>query len=480
MSYPIFFEQKQKLTQGLKQNQLLMMLPQMQQAISLLQSPIMEISQLIDCEIEKNPLIEIIEEVAEECLAERDDPEEVKIHHDDFEILKKLDEEYRDFFGQNELRPRISKTDEELKNYWDTSVIAPKTLYGNLMEQAGETFESEKEKALAELIIGSLDERGLLATSLEELSVLAEATVKELEAILLTIQEFEPYGVGARTTQECLLIQLKRYGKEGSLAEKIVQECYEELLHNKIPLIQKKLNISPDEIRQVIEKDIAQLDLHPGTCFIPMTESYIIPDGEIKEENGKLVVVINDDSIPSLRLNRKYMRMLDDEKLPQETKEYIYQHMLSAKWLMKNVYQRNETIKRILDYLSVKQIEYLRNPKGELIPMFMTEVAEELNLHESTIARAVANKYVNTPRGLISLRSMFTFSYKKQDGSEISSQSVRDAIQRIVEQENKQKPFSDQKISNLLEDTGIPCARRTISKYRRDLNIGNAQQRRKY
>lgn len=478
MSFHLSFEQRQKQTQ--KQNQLLMLLPQMQQAITLLQAPVMEISQLIDTEIEKNPLIELIEEVAEERFDFRDDPEKVTIDHDDFEILKKLDDEYRDFFGQNEMAPRMSKTEEERKNYWDASVIAPKSLYSHLMDQAKETFDSKEDLELAELIIGSLDEKGLLATSLEELSVLAKVPVKKLESTLWAIQEFDPYGIGGRTIQECLLIQLRRYGKQGSPAEKIVKECYDELLHNKIPLIQKKLDLAPGEIRQIIDHDIAQLDLHPGASFIPRVDTYIIPDANIIEEDEGLKVIINDDSIPSLRLNRKYLRMLDEKNLPDETREYIHQHMMSAKWLMKNLFQRNETLKRILDYLVDKQSDFLKKNDGELIPMFMTEVAEELGLHESTIARAVANKYINTPRGLVSLRSMFTHSYKKEDGSEISSKTVREAIERIIHQEDKQKPLSDQKISDMLEEAGIPCARRTISKYRRAMNIGNTQQRRKY
>jgi len=480
MSYPISFEQRQKQSQNLKQSQLLMMLPQMQQAISLLQSPILEMSQLIDMEIEKNPLIDMIEELAEERLKKSEDPEEVAIDHNDFEILKRLDDEYRDFFDQNDVKPRISKTDEELKAFLDNSVVTPETLFHYLQNQAAETFETGKEKELAELIIGSLDDRGLLETPLQELAVIGQCDLEEMERILFMIQEFEPYGVGARTVQECLLIQLRQYGKKGSPAEKIIQECYEELLQNKIPAIQKKLNLEPQEIGRIIENDIAPLDLHPGAIFSSPNESYIVPEAEICEEKGKLVVLINDDSVPRLRLNRKYLRMLEDNDLPTETREYIYQHMMSAKWLMKNVYQRNETIRRILEYLADKQKEYLINPLGELVPMYMLDVAEELDLHESTIARAVANKYIYTPRGMVSLRAMFTFSYKREDGKAISSQTVREAIARIVDAEDKNKPLSDQKISSKLKETGIPCARRTIAKYRQELNIGNAQQRRQY
>lgn len=480
MSYPISFEQRQKQVQSLKQNQLLMMLPQMQQAITLLQSPILELSQTINLEIDRNPLIEIVEEVAEERLAEQGDPEEVSIDHNDFEILKRLDEEYHDFFNQNEVKPRVTRKDEELKTFLDSSVVAPETLFHFLQVQVQESFETDREKKLAELIIGSLDEAGLLKAPLKELAVLGDSDEKEMARILAVIQDFEPYGVGARSIQECLLIQLKKYGKQGTYAERIIKECYDDLIHNKIPAIQKKLKIPPSDIRRIIETEIAQLDLHPGTVFSSMNESYIVPEAEIVQEGKELAVRINEESIPRLRLNHKYVKMLDQKNLSSETREFIYQHMMAAKWLMKNVYQRNETIKRILEYLIEKQKDYLVDPKGQLQPMYMLEVAEALDVHESTVARAVANKYIYTPRGMVSLRSMFTFSYKKPDGSQVSAHTVRKAIEQIIQEEDKQKPLSDQKISEKLEDLGMPCARRTISKYRQELNIGNTQQRRRY
>lgn len=342
------------------------------------------------------------------------------------------------------------------------------------------SFETDREKERAELVVGSLDEKGYLQTSLEELAALGQCSEQEMARILEVIQDFEPYGIGARSVQECLLIQLKKQGKQGTLAEQLVKDCYDELLHNKIPAIQKKMRLTPSDIQTIIEDDIAKLDLHPGAIFSSPNESYIVPEGEIKEENGKIEITINEESIPRLRINRKYLRMLDDKNIPAETREYICQHLVSAKWLMKNIFQRNDTLRRVLEYLSKHQREYLLNPDGELVPMFMLEVAEELDLHESTIARAVAGKYIYTPRGLVNLRSLFTFSYKKEDGSEISSMTVRDALERVIEGENKKKPLSDQKISEKLGERGIPCARRTIAKYRQELNIGNAQQRRQY
>jgi RNA polymerase sigma-54 factor len=480
MSYPLSFEFKQKQTQNLKQNQLLMMLPQMQQAISLLQAPVMEISQIIDAEMERNPILEAIEEYGEEENKEREDPEEVTVDHDDFEIMKKLDDEYRDFFEQSGSFQKPTKQDEERKLFLDNSIVASDTLYSHLLNQSHETFDAEKDIEIAELIIGSIDDRGFLETSVDEIAVMGGVSSDEVERVLKEIQTFDPFGVGARSTQESLLIQLKNMGKESSLAYKIIENHYDELLHNKIPAIQKKLGISYEKICRVMDEDIARLDLNPGSWYSIVNESTIVPDAAIREDEGKLALDINDDVIPPLRVNRKYLRMLSQDDLESSTKEYIHQHLMSAKWLIKNILQRNETISRILNYIMKAQKEFFLSPKGELVPMTMRDIAEDLDLHESTIARAVSGKYIDTPRGVLALRSLFTYSYQKQDGSDMSAQTVRDKIKKLIDEENKQNTLSDEMICRELKSMGIDCARRTIAKYRRDLNIGNAQQRRKY
>ncbi len=457
-----------------------MMMPKMQQAISLLQAPAMEISQIIDAEMEKNPMLEMIEEYGEETKKEDGDPKEIEVDHNDFEIMRKLDDEYRDFFDQSSSYQPKSRKDEQKKLFLEHSIIAPETLYSHLMNQARETFETEEELQLAELVIGSLDQRGFLGTDVEEIAAMGNVAPHEVEDLLEEIQTFEPFGVGARSTKECLLIQLRNRGDEASLAYKIIEKYYDELLHNKIPFIQKKLNISYEQICRIMEEDIARLNLQPGSWFSTTNDSVIVPDARIREEEGELVLDINDDVIPPLRVNRKYLRMLGQDDLDLSTKEFIHQHLISAKWLMKNIHQRNETLSRILRFIMKRQRRFFIDPEGELVPMTMRDIAEELGLHDSTVARGVAGKYIDTPRGIVLLRSLFSFSYQKQDGSELSAQTVRDKIRALINQEDKKKPFTDEKISQDLKALGIECARRTVAKYRNDLKLGNAQQRRKY
>jgi len=271
---------------------------------------------------------------------------------------------------------------------------------------------------------------------------------------------------------------LRCLNKEKTLAYQIIDLHYQDLLHNRLLSIKKGLDCSIEKIKTSIRDEIAKLDLNPGTCFSQESVQTIVPDAEITDENGTLLVTVSSDFLPHIRLNKRYMRMLEDASLPAKTHDFIRQHIFSAKWLLRNVEQRNSTIERITSFLSMHHAQFFLNPDGQLVPLTMKVVAESLNLHESTIARAVSGKYVETPRGIYPFRFFFTNAYLTAEGTDISSETVRNAIQGIIDGEDKAKPLSDLKISGKLQLAGIECARRTIAKYRGELNIGNAQQRR--
>lgn len=490
MSYPISLKLQPKQAMALKQSQLLMMLPQMRQALTLLQMPIMELTPFLEAEMERNPLLECEpqekeeEEQIDEEEADGDSLLEKEMTFDerDFEVMKQLDEQWRESMADSmqEEDPQHASDQERRKSFAENSLSETPTLFGHLMKQAQESFADPKELALAEALIGHFDEHGFLHTNLEEIATLTQASVPELQKVLKEIQTFEPYGVGAHTVQESLLIQLLCLGKKNSFAYEIVESHYDDLLHNRIPKIQKELHCSYEEIKEAIDKHIAKLDLRPGAWYLHPINHSIIPDLLIRQENEEWIVETNDDSLPSLRLNQRYLRMLEDETLSIETKEFIRHHLMSAKWLVRNIYQRNDTLLRIGQYLVKKQKAFLGTPDGELLPLTMKEVAEELELHESTIARAVANKYVHTPRGLLSLRSFFTTAYSNSQGQEISANTVCEAIQELINTEDKKKPLSDEAISLKLKERGILCARRTVAKHRHNLNIGTAQQRKQF
>lgn len=482
MSYPISLNQKIGQEQSLKQTQRLMMSPEMQQAIHFLQMPVQELSTLIEAEMEQNPVLEYEDEPLQEEEWEETSEEEKEMEFDEnnFEILKQLDEDFRDYFAESGSPNYRSNEEEKRKSYVESSIQDKPSLFDFLMSQAREMFSTKKEMQIAEAIIGYLDDKGFLKNSLKEIAAIFSFNESELEDVLKIVQTFEPSGVGATSLQESLLIQLKNLKKENSLAFKILKYHFENLLHNKIPIIRKDLDCTAEEIRKAIDENIAKLDLNPGTSYSNEIVPYIVPDVKIRQEGEELKVEVNEDFGSPLRLNAKYLHLLDDPNLPEETKHFIKLKILSARWLIKNICQRNETLKRIAESLSKRQKIFFMQLEGKLVPLTMKALAQELDLHESTIARAVANKYIDTPRGLFPIRYFFSSTYISNSGEDISAKTVKEVLADIVKNEDKRKPLSDQSISKLIKLRGISCARRTVAKYRAELNIGNASQRKKF
>lgn len=480
-SMSLNFNQKQ--TQSLKQMQRLIMSPQMQQALHLMQLPIMELSAEIEQEMEQNPVLEYLENEPGEPIEDTEQPveKELDFNENDLDILKRLDEDFRDHFSQSEnYYLKRSQDEDKLKSFLEQSVQSTESLYGYLLRQSKETFNTDREISMAEALIGNFNENGFLGTDLSEIALLNNFTEPELFKVLQTIQQFDPPGVGVFSLQQSLLIQLDRQGKKNTLAYKIIERRYDDLLHNRVPVIKRAFKCEVEDIKAAIEKDISQLDLHPGASFSTRSVQTIVPDVYFVEEDGKIIVSVNQDYVPNLRLNRRYLKMLNDESLPKETKDFIKNKLVSAKWLIRNLFQRSDAISRLSESLSQIQNDFLLNPEGKLIPLTMKQIADELEVHESTIARAVMHKYASTPKGVFPLRFFFTNSYTTEEGEDISSKTVRDEIKTLIFDENKKYPLSDEKISQLLHAKGIPCARRTIAKYRSEMNIGNVNQRKEY
>lgn len=476
-----------------KQNQLLMMLPKMQQAIAFLQAPIMELSALLKEEMQRNPLLEEEEnddddeiaqlvdaEKEQELDVDRQENEEVRFDDDDFEVMKKLDEEYRDHFAQSGDGFAQVVDEERVKQFLENSLKKSETLYEFLMAQASENLENEKDQILAQQIIGNLDQNGFLGVALSEIALLLNEPIQRVEQMLTLIQTFDPPGVGALDVRTSLMLQLKRKGMEKTLAYRIIENQFDDLLHNRIPVIARSLNSTFKEVEDAIFYQIAKLDLKPGSLFYLPYTPYIVPDAIFDETNGEFTIIINQEGLPNLRINRRYLRLMDQSDTSEETKNFIRMHLQSAKYLMHNIFQRNQTLNRVLECLLAKQKEYLSSQEGELFPLLLKEVAQELELHESTIARAVANKYILTPRGMLPMRRFFSNSLSTDTGEEKSTDAVREQIKKMIEEEDKCRPLSDEKMMVLLKERGIICARRTVAKYRRMLEYGNAHQRRKY
>lgn len=482
---------------SLKQTQRLIMSPQMQQAIHLLQASSMELAELLVNEIEQNPVLENgdfennydddLESMEEEVREAEVDyntslQTELEFSDRDLEIFRHLDDEIKEHFDESlNFTKKRTNDEDKLKTYLESSVEKQMSLFEFLMNQAQQNFHDRKDLEIAEFIIGNLDINGFLTLSIKELQVLSHFTEQELLDTLAKIQGFEPLGIGAKNLQECLLLQLKAKGSQPTdLSYRLVQDCFDDLLHKRLQKIQKTLNCSFDDLTQLIQQ-IGKLNFYPGKQFnLPVT-TYITPDVTVsQEENEQLSVKINEEYLPTLRLNSRYLKMLQDPALKGEVRDFIKSKVVSAKWLLRNIFQRQTTIERIVHFLCDWNPEFFLEQDGKLKPLTMKTVAEALELHESTIARAISNKYVQCARGLLPLRSFFTNAYHTTEGDDISSQTVKDALIEIIKGENKRKPLSDHKLSDALKEKGIDCARRTIAKYRAELQILNAHQRREF
>lgn len=440
----------------LKQQQLLIVSPEMQKALYLLQLPVQELSTVIADEMEQNPLLEYAD--------------------NDFEHLKETEDKFRT------LSSYVKREEEDVKTIIENTLVYEYSLYEVLLKQASEIFTESESLTLAKIVIGHIDEKGFLLTPLSEIAHLANTTIPFLEKLLSQIQLFDPPGVGARSMKEVLLIQLRKQEKEDSLAFQIVDQCFDLMIHNKIPHIAEKLKKSNQLIQKTIQTEISRLDLHPGTHLsmghYKQHVQTITPDVSLQMVDGKVSITIHDEKIPSLKLNELYLKMLKDESLPKETRHYIQEKIMSGKWLLRNLFERQNTIYRIAEQLVEKQSDFLFDPKGQLAPCTMKDIASILSLHESTIARAVANKYVNCPRGLLPLRSFFTHAFTTEEGENVSVRTVKELLLELLKTEDKSQPLSDEELSIKMKEKGIPCARRTIAKYRQELKIGNTLQRR--
>lgn len=482
------FNQGQR--QSLKQSHRLMMSPQMQQAIQTLQMALPELIDAMRAEIAINPIFEEVEWREDEPLElsvheaplESDTPNgELHIDENDFSMMTRLDDEFRDLWAEagNYLMQR-TREEAERKNYHESSIPARLTPFETLLLQAREQLESDREIEAAEQIIGNLDESGLLTTPIEEIAALSQLDVKLLDTVLSKIHRFTPFGIGARSIQESLLIQLECRHLKDSVAYQIVQSHFDDLLHNRIRSIQRALRLPIKAVEKAIRDHITPLDTHPASSYLESPNSDLLADVTIEEgEDGGLIAHVNNERLPTIQLNQNYLRMLRDPESSQELRDYLESKLISGKWLLRTIDQRSDTLLRIAHYLISHQREYLSDPAGGLKPMTMKEMADALELHESTIARAVAQKNLFSPRGLVPLRSLFTTGYATS-GGEISADTVRREIEQLLAEEDRRTPLSDEAIAKELQSRGISCARRTVAKHRAALGFGNASQRRIY
>lgn len=476
------FQQLQKQTQSL------VLAPQLRQSLKILQAPAMELRSSILEELQINPTLEelpmegvSLDDTGEAPDSNESEPDgEMDFEKEDYELLNRMDEDWRDDIGSDYAVRTPSSDEEERRKHFFDSFVGEVSLQEHLLSQADLSEMDALDRKSLEYLIGSLDREGFLNEDVENIALLGDLPlnkVKNARELLLT---FDPVGIGAVDRQECLLVQLELSGKEKSLAARILREEYALLLRRRIPELARKFGVDADTIHRALG-EIANLDPAPGRRFAEDNNRVIVPDVKIfKDEEEEWHIILNNDYIPRLRISRVYKDLIAQGKLPRKEKEYLREKIRSGRFLMNSIEQRQQTVERIAWQLLELQKPFFEDGVSKLRPLTMNQVAEIIGVHETTVSRAIANKYIDTPHGIFELKYFFTAGYLTEDGQSVSNRSIKDTIQQIVEGEDSAKPYSDQAIVDILKEKGFKIARRTVAKYRDELGILPTNLRRAY
>jgi len=481
-----------EIKQSLKLTQQLVMTPQLQQAIKLLQLPRIELLEFIRQEMKENPLLEeITEDTTGKIEQEPQISEEIgsggEIKEAFDENLKESEFDWRDYLyydAQSSWEPypsdRQENDDDESIAFFERIPAKKGGLTSHLLEQLSFSSLNTEEKILAEVIIGNLDPNGYLTATLEEIASSSGSSVAQVEAVLKEVQKFDPPGIAARNLKECLLLQLTNVSQnERELIEKILDRHLNNLGAKKYEAIAKDLQVRRDEVIKAV-KIINSLNPKTGQAFDTEKPREIIPDIYVYKIGEEFVVVVNEDGLPRLHINNFYRQMLlEQNHITEASREYIQNKLRSAIWLIRSIYHRQNTLRNVMYSIIKFQREFFEKGIGYLKPLVLKDVAEDIHMHESTVSRATNNKYVYTAHGIFELKFFFNSSINSLDGDQFASESVKDMIKKIIAQENPASPYSDQEIVKILKSKNINIARRTVTKYREMMSILPSHLRKK-
>ncbi|WP_018132096.1 RNA polymerase factor sigma-54 [Effusibacillus pohliae] len=441
MGYGLWQEQTQKLV----------MTPELRQAISVLQFSAQELVEFLQAEAAQNPVMEL----------EAPDWLQVARELRDNKLRKSVRE-------PNEFPiESVVRTNQSLEEY--------------LRRQLNLIRVAEPERQLAAFIIGNLDSNGYLRLPLDELAKMRKCSKEQAEAALRLVQSLEPTGVGARTLEECLLLQAAEIPDVSPVVLDIIRHHLPDVAQGRVSKIASALGITTKQTQEAIDF-IRTLDPKPGRWYTNEPPAYIIPDVIVERVAGDYVVVVNDRSVPRLHINDFYRKVLEQKEdgVSRETKEYITGKLNSALWLLKSIEQRRQTLYKVTEAIVELQKEFFEHGVRKLKPLTLKQIAEKIGLHESTVSRATTGKYVQTPRGVFELKYFFDSGVATAAGEGASAESIKQKIKSLIGQEDPTQPLSDQKISELLQAEGIQISRRTVAKYREETGIPSSMQRKRY
>jgi RNA polymerase sigma-54 factor len=468
----------------LQQKQTLIMTPRLQQALKLLQVPTLELQQILKQEVLQNPLLEEVDDVAEQEDLEKEDSPEEEANKESDESAEEDPIDWSEYMQDGALDRTYVPQSETSIEFLEKVPVTRTTLAESLLEQLQFLNLPERTRLIAEFLIGSLDDRGWVVTPMAEIVDSLGASCEEIEAVLRVVQALEPAGVGARDLRECLLIQLEARGDKDTLPWKLIHDQFDHLVNRRFPEIARLMKISGEEV-QAAADEIATLNPRPGTAVSADDPKYVVPDLLVERVDDEYVVMLNDRNVPRLRISAAYesvirqKRKQDATSEEKQTREYIQGKLASARWLIQTIEQRRRTMIKVMNCIVREQREFFDKGIAFLRPLTLAQVARQIDMHESTVSRVCSGKYVQTPRGVFELKFYFSSGLETDDGEDVSARTAKDIIKTLIDEEDKKDPLSDQRIAELLHEKGLHIARRTVAKYREQLSILPARFRRR-
>ena len=464
---------RQELAQ--KQFQKMVLSPQMQQALHILQLPLMELRQTVQQELIQNPALEEVQQ------KENTGSDEVSMAEEHEDLVEKMEEIARSQELWEEYLRNFNYTaeagqDDEKNSYVRERAVSMPGLQKHLLQQL--RFSGCPDCDIGELIVGNIDEEGYLRTPIMEIAQEAGCEPEKAEKVLELVQTFEPAGVGARNLRECLLIQLKARKEQDPVVLKIVSEHIADIEKKRYPRIAEELGVEIGDVVKAAEV-IRNLQPKPGYKFSQDSPQYVVPDVTVKKIDDEHQVVVNDDDIPLLRISPFYRKLLKNSS-SLETREYVAEKLKSALWFIKNIEQRKLTVHRVAECIVKNQKGFFEKGISHIRPLKLKDIAADLNLHESTISRVTTSKYMETAHGIFELKYFFSGALRSSEGGKTSTRSVRAKISDLIGNENPKEPLPDNRVVELMKKEGISIARRTVAKYRKQLRILPANLRKQY
>ncbi len=472
----------QFLSQNQKLEQQQVLAPHLRQSLEILQVPILELRTLIQTELEQNPTLEQAPDRGNETIeiefGTRELDREINDNSDqEIESLAKLDEEWNDYFSQSRSTNTYSEDDSERHQFYVDSITESVPLQAHLIDQLQMSELNESERKAAEWLIGNIDDDGYLTVDLETLSKSSRYPYETLLYAQRVINDFDPVGVGAQNLADCLSIQLMRLGKLPNSPEQIlVKHHLEQLAEHRFSEIAKEMHISPLKVSELAQF-ISTLDPKPGQRFGTSRTEYVVPEIIVTKKGDEYIIHQTNEFLPRIKISKQYRDLLEDPDASAEVKTYVRNKIRASTQLFRSIEQRQETIKKIATEIVKAQRPFLEEGVSKLQPLTMSQIADIVGVHETTISRATSNKYMQTPVGTFEMRYFFKSGIKQADGQTVSNEAIKDSIARFIAEENPKKPLSDSTLEKMLKENGLNVARRTIAKYREQMNIPSSSDR---